>query len=160
MLENRGFPRCEISGIPHKTKPPKGGFVLQSSLMTKIKRFLYLSTANIIFVIHLFLVLVVTFGWLTDSLFYLFIITITATVLSELVFGYCVLSKWEFDLRRKIDPSKVYDTSCIMHYGRGLFGLKPREKSFTTKTFIQKNSFLILLGSLFIIANLYHFLTN
>ena len=124
--------------------------------MTASKQFLYSSLASLVFVIHLILVSVVTFGWLNGDLYLLFLGALVATVISELIYGSCLLSTWEFNLRRKIDPSKKYDASCIVHYGRKLFGLPPRIPTNTPKTFFQKYSFLMILMVLLIIATIYN----
>lgn len=94
--------------------------------MTATQKLLYITTANTIFIFHFALVLIVCLGWIFPSLFYIFITLLFATALSEIFLGYCILTKWEFDIRRKMQPTKQYDTSCIFHYSRVLIGLPPR----------------------------------
>lgn len=94
--------------------------------MTPTQKFFYNTFANVIFLMHLSLVLIVCIGWLFPSIFYLFLTLLVGTALSEVFLGYCILTKWEFGLRRKINSTKQFDTSCIFHYGRALFGLAPR----------------------------------
>lgn len=125
--------------------------------MSQSKRVLYSVVAGVVFIVHFILVLVVTFGWLFDSLFYAFATFLLLTVLSELIFGACILSIWEFGLRKKINPSKQYDTSCIMHYGRGLFGLKPRVRDTSPKTFFKRNSFQFILLLLLLMGSIYNY---
>ncbi len=128
--------------------------------MAMILRVMYIILADIIFGVHLLLVLVVTFGWLTESLFFLFVALIIATILSELILRSCILSVWEFSLRKKVYPGRIYDSSCIMHYGRKLFGLKPRESDSSPKTFLQKNFFLLQLSILLIFGSVFHYFMN
>ena len=95
--------------------------------------------------------MVICFGWLFPSIFYIFVLFLIATALSEIILGYCFLTKWEFDLRRKMYPTKEFDSSCIFHYGRALFGYGPRIKQNNINAgFIKKySSLLILLLPLF-----------
>jgi len=111
---------------------------------------LYKIYANFVFVLHFILVLVVVFGWLIPGdFFYVFLIFFSLTLISEILLGYCVLTKIEFDLRKKIDPDKKFDKSCIVHYIRSWRGLSPREPVINKNNFFQKNSFIfIMLGLL------------
>ena len=114
--------------------------------MTPSKKLLYTTTANIIFLFHTALVLIVCLGWLFPSFFYIFIVFLVATALSEIFLGYCFLTKWEFYLRRKMYPEKVFDSSCIFHYGRVVFGLPPRPTVNKKEAgFFKKYSSLLIL---------------
>ena len=114
--------------------------------MTRSQKLLYTTLANIIFIFHLTLVFIVCLGWLFPSYFYLFLLFLTATALSEIFLGYCFLTKWEFNLRSKIYPSKDFDTSCIFHYSRKLLGKGPRVKiNKMDSGFIKKYSSLLVL---------------
>ncbi|MFA7216583.1 MAG: DUF2784 family protein [Candidatus Paceibacterota bacterium] len=116
----------------------------------------YLFSANLIFVVHFLLVLVVAFGWLIPGkFFYVFLTFFVLTFISEIAFGYCALTKIEFDLRRRIDPDKKFDKSCIAHYIRSWRGLPPRESFITQKTFLQNNSFIILMLGLLLVSLLW-----
>lgn len=115
----------------------------------RLQKFFYKSFANLIFLVHLSLVLLVVLGWLVSSLFYFFIGAIFATIISEIFLRYCILSKLEFWIRKKIDPTKIYDKSCIIHYTRALFGLPPRTLQVSAElTFFKKNTFVFILGLL------------
>ncbi|MFZ2521981.1 MAG: DUF2784 family protein [Minisyncoccia bacterium] len=126
--------------------------------LTNIKKTLYLAIASILFTVHFLLFFLVAVGWLIPSLFYFFLGALIATFLSEIFLGYCPLSKWEFDLRRRLDPSREFDKSCIVHYIRMTFGLKPRVHNQAKKTFIKEKSFLLVLIALFIVSILYRFM--
>ncbi len=114
--------------------------------ITSGQKFFYNLIANVVFLLHLFLVLVVCIGWAFPSLFYLFLFLLSITALSEIFLGYCILTKWEFSLRKKIDPSRQFDTSCIFHYGRAMFGLGPRVPTNKKEAgFFKKYSSLLVL---------------
>jgi hypothetical protein len=79
-------------------------------------RFLHRIAADGIWLFHLGVVVLVLFGWLVPELWGLYIMTLGGTLLSELILNYCFLSKWEFDLRKKINPEIDYDYSYASYY--------------------------------------------
>ncbi len=79
--------------------------------MTKIKLL-----ANGILFIHCIVLAIVLFGWLVPKLWPFYMATLLGTLVFELALGYCVLSKWEFALRKKIDPQTDYDYSFSSFY--------------------------------------------
>ena len=119
---------------------------------SNIKKILYYFLADFIFVIHLAVILIVSFGWLIPSLFYIFIIIIISSILSEIYLHYCFLSKLEFGIRKKIDPTRIYDKSCIIHYTRVLFGLGPRIPSKQPQHFLKRNTFIFILLGIFVLG--------
>ncbi|MBI5470388.1 hypothetical protein HY968_03690 [Candidatus Kaiserbacteria bacterium] len=60
--------------------------------------------------------MIVLFGWLFQSLWYVYIAVLLGTLFSELFFSYCLLSKWEFVLRKKIDPFLDYEYEFASYY--------------------------------------------
>jgi len=72
--------------------------------------------ANILFVLHALVVLIAVFGWLVASLWYVYMGILVLTLLSDVFFGYCILSKWEFDFRKKINPKTQYDYAWSTYY--------------------------------------------
>jgi len=72
--------------------------------------------ADTIVIIHSLLVILVLFGWAFPGLWAIYISGLTATLLSDLIFGYCILTKWEFNLRKKIKPDLNYDFSWASYY--------------------------------------------
>jgi hypothetical protein len=80
------------------------------------KRFLYIILADALFVVHFLLLLIVLFGWSIDGLWSVYMTLLVLTLLSDIVFGYCLLSKWEFHLRKKIDPSTDYNFTWSTFY--------------------------------------------
>ena len=78
---------------------------------------MYKTAAEGIFLLHLCLVLlVVFFGWYIPALWPWYVAALVATLVSDLLFGYCILSKWEFDLRRKVNPDTDYDFAWATYY--------------------------------------------
>lgn len=73
------------------------------------KKLIYLVLANLIFVGHFLLVLIALFGWSIPEIWSVYMLILVLTLLSDMVLGYCILSKWEFDLRKKINPETDYN---------------------------------------------------
>lgn len=79
-------------------------------------KLLYRIGADAIWIVHFLVVVLVLFGWLVPSIWYIYIIVLSGTLLSELIWSYCVLSKWEFDLRKKCNPDISYDFTYSSYY--------------------------------------------
>lgn len=79
-------------------------------------RLFYRLSADVIWLIHFLVVVLLLFGWLMPSIWYAYMIALVLTLISELVWSYCILSKWEFDLRKKGDPTLDYDFSYASYY--------------------------------------------
>ncbi len=77
---------------------------------------MYRAGADAIFLMHLALVLVAIFGFLEPRIWFVYMGVLVATLISDIVYGYCVLSKWEFDLRRKLNPALNYDFAFATYY--------------------------------------------
>jgi len=56
------------------------------------------------------------FGWLFPEIWYLYILVLVSVLISNILWDYCFLSKWEFDLRRKINPRLEYDYTYTSYY--------------------------------------------
>jgi hypothetical protein len=72
--------------------------------------------ANVIFILHLILVLLVIFGWAIPTMLTIYMAALVATLASDIVFGYCILSKWEFNLRKKLNPLLDYNYTWTTFY--------------------------------------------
>lgn len=79
-------------------------------------RFFYRAGADIIWVLHFLIVVIALFGWLAPWLWPAYIAVLVGTLVSTLVYGYCVLSKWEYQLRKKINEQVEYDFSYASYY--------------------------------------------
>jgi len=95
-----------------------------------------------IFLFHCAIVVIIGFGWTITSIWYLYMLTMIATLISELALGYCFLSKWEFDLRKQIDPHLDYDYGFSSYY---TYKLTRRRLS---KRFIANAALSFLVASL------------
>lgn len=113
-------------------------------------KFFYRIIADTICLIHLFVVSIALFGWLIPKLQPFYIATLIITLLSDLAFGYCILSKWEFDIRKKIDQSINYDFAWTTYYTRKF------TKKNISNSFYKKSSLIFIIFSLLI--NLYFIL--
>ena len=79
-------------------------------------KYLYRTGADAIWLIHFLVVSLVLFGWLVPSFWYVYMVVLTGTLISELIWSYCILSKWEFDLRKRLNPSINYDFTYATYY--------------------------------------------
>ena len=77
---------------------------------------LYKIGADIVWLMHFFVVVVALFGWLVPSIWSMYMATLAGTFLSTSTLGYCILSKWEYALRKKADPHLAYDFSYTSYY--------------------------------------------
>ena len=100
--------------------------------------------ANIVFLIHLVLVFVILFGWYFPKIKYVYLSSLVLTLLSELVLGYCTLTKWEFDLRKKLEPNLNYNYEFAAYYAYKFFNVNP------PKRIIRYLALAFLTGSLVI----------
>jgi len=85
------------------------------------RRSLFLTIANSIFFIHTGFFLIILAGWAIPGIFYVYLPMLIASLVSELVLGYCVLTKWEFGIRKSLYPTLHYDHSFVIHYARKFF---------------------------------------
>ncbi len=79
-------------------------------------RLLYRIGADAIWLIHFLVVVLVLFGWLVPSLWYPYMIVLIGTLISEIIWRYCILSKWEFNLRKKFNSKIDYDFTYASYY--------------------------------------------
>lgn len=79
-------------------------------------KLLYRTGADALWVTHFSVVVMALFGWLIPWLWPVYIAVLVGTLASTLMFGYCILSKWEYQLRREADPEVEYDFSYASYY--------------------------------------------
>ncbi len=77
---------------------------------------IYRIFADFIFIFHVLVLAVILFGWAVPNIWHFYMGTLVITLLSELILGYCFLSKWEFDIRKKLNPEIDYDYSFSGYY--------------------------------------------
>ncbi len=85
----------------------------------KVKK-LYQLGANLIWAMHFLILCVALFGHLIPSIYPIYLGTLIGVSLSTIFFGYCILSKWEYILRKKINPEINYDFPYVSYYTRRL----------------------------------------
>lgn len=126
---------------------------------TPFERFWMLAYANLIFVIHFALVLMNVVGWLLPGpIFYVYLVTWFLAVAVDILFGVCPLTYMEFSVRRKLDPTAVFEKSCIVHYMRTWRGLPvraPSSESDASKTWRQKHSLVFIMVPLLLVSLLW-----
>ena len=117
-----------------------------SAQISLSKKIAYLALANLFFFVHLAIILINGILWLFPSLFYIFLPTIIITILTEIFWGSCFLSNWEFNLRRKVNPGAVYAPSFITHYTYKFLGIgkTPAEANIQKKAMKGKMFSLML----------------
>jgi hypothetical protein len=79
-------------------------------------KIIYRIIADFIWFIHLMIVIIVVFGGFFPKIFYVYVGILIVTLLSEIIWKYCILSKWEFDLRKKINPKINYEYEYASYY--------------------------------------------
>lgn len=77
---------------------------------------IYRLLTDLIFIIHILVVLIVLFGWAFPVLKLIYLLVLIVSLMATLFLNACPLSKWEFDLRKKLDPSLNYDYTFLTYY--------------------------------------------
>lgn len=83
---------------------------------------MYRIAAELVFLFHAGSILIIGLGWAIPALLPVHIALLFGGLFLQLILGHCFLSRWEFWLRKKVDPSIAYDAAYITHYMRVLFG--------------------------------------
>lgn len=113
--------------------------------MSSHTKFLILLLSNLILLIHIGAVGTLIAGWLFSEPYYFFYLgVVTVTLLSETLLGYCFLTKWEFDLRKRINPRLHYDYSFFGYYGHKFF------QRHVSMVFVRRVALFYLWSSLFL----------
>lgn len=81
-----------------------------------MRRLLYRVGADIVWSLHFLTVCVVLFGWTLARIWPVYVAALIGVLISTLACGYCVLSKVEFELRKRSDPAIDYDFSYASFY--------------------------------------------
>ena len=79
-------------------------------------KMLYRILADLIFIIHGILFVLILFGFLYPTWWNWYMLTLVMVLISDLIFGYCILSKWEFQLRKRVNPKVNYDFDWTSYY--------------------------------------------
>lgn len=92
--------------------------------------------AELVLALHVALTAVIFFGWLWPELWWVYVATVVGTLIFDTILGYCLLSKWEFELRRKCNPSINYEYEWTVYYVYKLTGLTVSTKFVLTVAYI------------------------
>ncbi|MCI5050827.1 MAG: DUF2784 family protein [Candidatus Pacebacteria bacterium] len=96
-----------------------------------------------IFLLHLGVVFINVMGWLFPVLRPLYQITLIVTILSWITTTSCLLTVWEFKLRKMINPKiEAYEYQFVDYYLRKIF------KGSASPIFIHRVGLLFLVLSL------------
>lgn len=79
-------------------------------------KFLYRFCADVMWLVHFLVVCIALFGWFIPSIWLLYMAVLVGTLVSTLTLGHCILSKWEYELRKKINPAVTYDFPYASYY--------------------------------------------
>lgn len=79
-------------------------------------RKLHLVIANILFVLHCLVGVVILIGWYFPEIKIFYISLLIAWIGSWIFLGYCPITKWEFLLRRKYDNTIDPNAEAIKYY--------------------------------------------
>ena len=95
-----------------KTGMPQGivSSNLTASAMTKKL------LADFLFLLHGMVFFVVLYGWFVPSLQPLFVATLIIILIQNIFLNYCLLSKWEFNLRKALNPNLEYNYNFTSYY--------------------------------------------
>ena len=108
-----------------------------------------LAAAWLLAILHPVVTLTILFGWMFDILFYIYGSVLFLTLLSWMWYGSCVLSEWEFVLRKKLEPElPEYEHAYIHYHLRKVFNRPP------SKLFIRR------IGTIFISLSLLLWINN
>lgn len=97
-------------------------------------RLLYRFAAECVFLIHLFVVIIAVFGWALPIPWFIYTAILVGTLSLGLLLKYCILSKWEFDLRKKTNKHIYYDYTWTTYYTHKL------TKHYIPKCFFERVS--------------------
>ncbi len=79
-------------------------------------RKLNIFVANMLFMLHCFVGVIILVGWLFPQFKILYLALLAVWIFSWVCLGYCPLTKWEFFLRRKYDKNLDPNAEAIKYY--------------------------------------------
>ncbi len=71
---------------------------------------------NILFILHFIFVIIIFFGWVFPSIHFIYVLILSGTLLCWVVLGYCPITRWEFNIRRKYEPNLNYKNEYLEYY--------------------------------------------
>ena len=95
-----------------------------------------------LFILHCAIGVVIFLGWLWPEIWPLYVSILVIVLFQNLILGYCILSRWEFSLRRLLDPKLRYEYNFTSYYT-----YKLTHKRLSTR-FVQISGTCFLVSSL------------
>ena len=87
-------------------------------------RVFYRLVAEIIFLFHIFVGLILVFFWQSKILYPIYLFVLAATLLSNIFLKVCFLSEWELYFRKKVESGLDYNTFLGFYFYK-FFNYKP-----------------------------------
>lgn len=92
-----------------------------------MKKYLIIATTYIIFFVHIVTTIIVLFGSFFPGTRIIYQIVLVLTFCSWLLYKGCILTIWEYKLRKKINPKiEIYEFGFVDYYLRKFFKGKAR----------------------------------
>jgi hypothetical protein len=101
--------------------------------MSPTVRMVYRIAADALFLSHVVIVLLICVGWYFPQLYLVHLLALFGASVSNVYFGNCIFSTWEFTLRKKVNPEVNYEHGYMTHYIQKIFGDSMRD-SFMKQT--------------------------
>ena len=121
------------------------------------RRYFYSTVANSLFLLHTAFALLVLVGWAIPGLVYVYLPLLLTSLIAERLLGYCVITKWEFAIRKRLHPALHYEHSFLIHYGRRLFHIERSDKLSRKSTQCGGYAFSLLLLSSLVLSIVFRF---
>ena len=128
------------------------------SLLSGKRRYFYSTVANSLFLLHAAFALIVLVGWAIPDVVYVYLPVLLTSLIAERLLGYCVLTKWEFAIRKRLYPALHYEHSFLIHYGCKVFHIERSDKLSRKSTQCGGYAFSLLLLSSLALSIVFRFL--
>lgn len=73
--------------------------------MKILKKIAFGFLANLIFYLHIVIIVIIHLGWLFPNYRIAYLIFLALVLVQHRILGYCTLTPWEFYFRKKINPN-------------------------------------------------------
>jgi hypothetical protein len=92
-------------------------------------KFFYKIISAFMGIIHVPIVVVIFFGWIFNGFWsYVYFVTLFLTLCSWVLLGYCLITKWEFDVRKKFMDIPNYHYEYLHYWGYKLLKININPK--------------------------------
>lgn len=82
----------------------------------KVKKHLTIASANLMFIAHCVVAVLILIGWIWPAYKVYYMILLVSWISSWIFLGYCPLTRWEFLLRKQHDKSIDINAEIIRYY--------------------------------------------